>query len=176
MRSCGCLIPGSVQGWSSEKCGLVEGVLSHGKEDLEGSLRSFPSQAILWFYDSVIFFALIFGQKNACSPEHHSHSLSAGTLGWLSVFGQHMAFYKHYTALKSHSEVHKIITCQNGGWHEAWDLKQLQKFKDLFIHLFCQVRMYIVWKFRFVTLSELGIRLPKAESFYETISCSFFLI
>lgn len=51
-------------------------------------------------------------------------------------------------------------------------MKQLQKFKDLFIHLFYQVRIYIVWKFGSVTLSELGIWLPKAEPFNETVSCS----
>ena len=53
-RSCGCLLPGSVQGqagWGFEQPGLVEGVLTHGRAvGTRCSLRSLLPKP---FYDSV---------------------------------------------------------------------------------------------------------------------------
>jgi len=50
-RSCGCLIPGGVQGqagWGFEQPGLVEGVPVHGKVvGTRRCLRSLPTQTIL---------------------------------------------------------------------------------------------------------------------------------
>ena len=50
-RSCGCLLPGSVQGqvgWSSEQPGLVEDVPAHGRGGgTRWSLRSLPTLTIL---------------------------------------------------------------------------------------------------------------------------------
>ena len=55
-RSCGCPLPGSLQGqvgWGFEKPGLVEGVPAHGRRlGTRWSIRSLPTQSILWFYDS----------------------------------------------------------------------------------------------------------------------------
>jgi len=46
-------LPGSVQGqvgWSSEQPGVVESVLAHGRGvGTRWSLRSLPTQTILWF-------------------------------------------------------------------------------------------------------------------------------
>jgi len=57
-RSCGCPLPGSVQGqvgWSSEHSGLVEDVPVHGRGvGTRWSSRSLPIQPILWFYDSIL--------------------------------------------------------------------------------------------------------------------------
>ena len=57
-RSCGCPLPGNVQGqvgWSSEQPGLVEDVPAHGRGGgTRWSLRSLPTLTILWFYDSMI--------------------------------------------------------------------------------------------------------------------------
>ena len=54
-RSCGCPIPGHVQGqdgWVFEQPGLVEGVPAHGRGvGTRWSIRSVPTQTILWFYD-----------------------------------------------------------------------------------------------------------------------------
>ena len=56
-RSCGCPLPGSVQGqvgWSSEQPGLVEDVPAHGGGvGTRWSLRSLPTLTILLFYDSM---------------------------------------------------------------------------------------------------------------------------
>jgi len=50
-RSCGCSLPGSVQGqagWGFEKPGLVEGVPAHGKGvGMRWSARSLRTQTIL---------------------------------------------------------------------------------------------------------------------------------
>jgi len=50
-RSCGCPLPGSVQGqvgWGFEQSGLVEGVPAHGREvGTRRFLRSLPTQTIL---------------------------------------------------------------------------------------------------------------------------------
>jgi len=49
-RSCGCALPGSVQGqvgWGFEQPGLVEGVPAHGRGVGTRSIRSFPIQTIL---------------------------------------------------------------------------------------------------------------------------------
>jgi len=50
-RSCGCLLPHSVQGqvgWSSEQPGLVEGVPAHGRGvGTRWSLRPLPTFTIL---------------------------------------------------------------------------------------------------------------------------------
>ena len=59
-RSCGCPLPGSVQGQvgrSSEQTGLVEDVPAHGRRvGTRWSLRSLPTQTILWwFYDSLMW-------------------------------------------------------------------------------------------------------------------------
>lgn len=59
-RSCGCPIPGSVQGqvgWGgSEQSDLVEGTSAHGRGvRARWSWRSFPTQAILWFNDISMF-------------------------------------------------------------------------------------------------------------------------
>ena len=55
-RSCGCPLPGSVQaqvGWVFEQPGLMEGVPAHGRGvGSRWSLRSLPTQTILWFCDS----------------------------------------------------------------------------------------------------------------------------
>jgi len=52
---CGCPFPGSVQGqvgWGFEQAGVVEGVPAHGRGvGTRWSLRSLPTQTILWFYD-----------------------------------------------------------------------------------------------------------------------------
>jgi len=56
-RNCGCPLPGGVQvqaGWGFEQPGLVEGVPAHSRwVGTRRSLRSLPTQTILWFYDSV---------------------------------------------------------------------------------------------------------------------------
>ena len=53
-RSCGCPLPGRVQGqagWSSEQPGLVEGVHAHGRGvGTRWSLRSLPTQTVLWYF------------------------------------------------------------------------------------------------------------------------------
>jgi len=50
-RSCGCPLPGRVQGqvgWSSEHPGLVEDVPAHGRGvGIRWSVRSLPTQTIL---------------------------------------------------------------------------------------------------------------------------------
>ena len=66
-RSCGCPLPGSVQGqagWGFEQPGLVEGVPAHGRGvGTRGSVRSLPTQTnlwfILWFYDSLSDFCIV---------------------------------------------------------------------------------------------------------------------
>ena len=54
-RDCGCPLPGSVQGqvgWGFEQSGLVEGVPAHSRGvGTRWSLRSLPTQTILWFFD-----------------------------------------------------------------------------------------------------------------------------
>ena len=54
-RSCGCPLPGSVQGQAGQgfdQPGLVEGVPAHGRGGGTGwSIRSLPAQTIIWFYD-----------------------------------------------------------------------------------------------------------------------------
>jgi len=56
-RSCGCPIPGAVQGqigWSPEWPPLVKGVPAHGRGvATASSLRFLSTQTILGFYDSV---------------------------------------------------------------------------------------------------------------------------
>ena len=58
-RSCGCPLPGIAQGqvgWSSEQPGLVEDVPAHGRGiGTRWSLRSRPTQTILWFYNIYSF-------------------------------------------------------------------------------------------------------------------------
>jgi len=56
-RSCRCRIPGSVQGlvgWGFERPVLVEDVPAHGRgAGTRRSIRSVPTQTVLWLYDSV---------------------------------------------------------------------------------------------------------------------------
>ena len=59
-RSCGCPLPGSVQGqvgWGSEQPGLVEGVPAHGRGvGAEWSVRSLPTQTIQWLWCLLLIF------------------------------------------------------------------------------------------------------------------------
>lgn len=57
-RSCSCPVAGNIQdqvGWSLEQPSLVKVVPAQGREGGTGcSLRSLPTQTVLWFYGSVI--------------------------------------------------------------------------------------------------------------------------
>ena len=77
-RGCGCPVPGGVQGqvgWVPWQPGLVlelevGGPACGRRAGAWWSLRSLPTQAILWFYDSMIHWTVYRG--TSCLSEHSS--------------------------------------------------------------------------------------------------------
>lgn len=163
-RSCEYPIPGSVQKWSSEQCGLIEGVLARGRGT--GSrwfLRSFPSQDILWFYDSVIFFVRV------------AHQGTTSTVCQLAPWAdyQYLGYICHSIniaqLLNNTGKLNKIA-----GWKTIWSLRpgaaaEIQR--SLYSPILPGNNVHCL-EVGYVTLPELGIWLPKAESFNGTFSCS----
>jgi len=84
-RSCGCLLPDSVQdqaGWRFEQPGLVEGVPAHGRWDGNQSLWSLPTQAILRFYDSLGFVCFSTWFSAQLPAIHVSERAVPSWMGW----------------------------------------------------------------------------------------------